>query len=317
MMKTLTLNNGNTIPQFGLGTWKSDPGKVKNAVKCALNIGYKHIDCAPIYGNEKEVGEGLAESFQEKVVKREDIFITSKLWNNRHYKQDVIPGLKQTLKDLQLDYLDLYLIHWPVAFKPDVNFPEEASALLPLSEVPLIETWQGMEQAIDEGLVKNIGVSNFSIKKLENIKSNSRIQPSMNQVECHPYLQQDQLLAYCKENDVALTAYSPLGSKDRPDFVKHDNEPILLENQVINKIAQKHQATIAQILIQWAIARGTVVIPKSVSPERIEENFAAQNIILDPEDMENIKALNQNYRYVDGSFFALSNSSYTVESIWA
>ncbi len=315
-MKTLTLNNGNTIPQFGLGTWKSEPGQVKNAVKAALTIGYKHIDCAPIYGNEKEIGEGLNESFAESVVKREDIFITSKLWNSRHHKDDVVPGLQQTLQDLQLDYLDLYLIHWPVAFKPDVNFPENASDLLPLSEVPLIETWQGMEQAVKEGLVKNIGVSNFSIKKLDNIINNCHIKPSMNQVECHPYLQQDELLTYCNKNDIALTAYSPLGSNDRPQFIKQENEPILLENKVIKNIAQKHQATPAQILIQWAIERGTVVIPKSVSPERIKQNYEAQNISLDREDMETIKTLNLNYRYVDGSFFALPNSSYTVESIW-
>ncbi|CCQ59318.1 MAG: aldo/keto reductase [Crocosphaera sp.] len=315
-MKTLTFNNGNTIPQFGLGTWKSKPGEVKNAVKYALSIGYKHIDCAAIYGNETEVGEALKESFADNVVQREDIFITSKLWNNRHKKDDVVLGLKQTLKDLELDYLDLYLIHWPVAFKPEVIFPEDASGVLSLSEVPLIETWQGMEQAVNQGLVKNIGVSNFSIKKIDNIISNCSIKPAMNQVECHPYLQQDELLASCQQNDIVLTAYSPLGSKDRPDSLKQKNEPTLLENEVIKNIAEKYQVTTAQILIKWAIERGTVVIPKSVSPERIKQNFEAQNINLDTEDMEQIKTLNRNYRYVDGSFFAIPNSSYTVESIW-
>ena len=315
-MKTLTFNNGNTIPQFGLGTWKSKPGEVKNAVKYALSIGYKHIDCAAIYGNETEVGEALKESFADNVVQREDIFITSKLWNNRHKKDDVVLGLKQTLKDLELDYLDLYLIHWPVAFKPEVIFPEDASGVLSLSEVPLIETWQGMEQAVNQGLVKNIGVSNFSIKKIDNIISNCSIKPAMNQVECHPYLQQDELLASCQQNDIVLTAYSPLGSKDRPDSLKQKNEPTLLENEVIKNIAEKYQVTTAQILIKWAIERGTVVIPKSVSPQRIKQNFEAQNINLDTEDMEQIKTLNRNYRYVDGSFFAIPNSSYTVESIW-
>ena len=315
-MKTLTFNNGNTIPQFGLGTWKSKPGEVKNAVKYALSIGYKHIDCAAIYGNETEVGEALKESFADNVVQREDIFITSKLWNNRHKKDDVVLGLKQTLKDLELDYLDLYLIHWPVAFKPEVIFPEDASGVLSLSEVPLIETWQGMEQAVNQGLVKNIGVSNFSIKKIDNILSSCNIKPAMNQVECHPYLQQDELLASCQQNDIVLTAYSPLGSKDRPDSLKQKNEPTLLENEVIKNIAEKYQVTTAQILIKWAIERGTVVIPKSVSPERIKQNFEAQNINLATEDMEQIKTLNRNYRYVDGSFFAIPNSSYTVESIW-
>ena len=147
-MKTLTFNNGNTIPQFGLGTWKSKPGEVKNAVKYALSIGYKHIDCAAIYGNETEVGEALKESFADNVVQREDIFITSKLWNNRHKKDDVVLGLKQTLKDLELDYLDLYLIHWPVAFKPEVIFPEDASGVLSLSEVPLIATGNEIKNTI-------------------------------------------------------------------------------------------------------------------------------------------------------------------------
>jgi alcohol dehydrogenase (NADP+) len=315
-MNYLTLNNGNKIPQLGLGTWKSERGQVAKAVKSALEMGYRHIDCAPIYGNEKEIGQAFCECLKEGVIKREEIFITSKLWNNRHRKTDVVPALKETLQDLKLDYLDLFLIHWPVAFKKEVNFPSIASEYIPLSELPLIETWSGMEQAVNEGLVKSIGVSNFSQKKLENIRLNAKIMPCMNQVECHPYLQQDDLLAYCQKNDIVLTAYSPLGSKDRASSLKQENEPLLLENPVIQQIAQKHQATVAQILIKWAIERGTVVIPKSVSSQRIKDNFEAQEVYLDAEDLQKIKALNQNYRYVDGSFFAVPNSGYTLENLW-
>jgi alcohol dehydrogenase (NADP+) len=315
-MNYLTLNNSNKIPQLGLGTWKSEKGQVAAAVKYALKIGYRHIDCAPVYANEKEVGLALGESFAEGIIKREDIFITSKLWNNQHGRADVVPALKQTLQDLQLDYLDLFLIHWPVAFKKEVSWATKGEEFIPLSELPLIETWSGMEQAVDQGLVKSIGVSNFSQVKLENLRVNGTIQPSVNQVECHPYLQQEELLAYCQRNGMGLTAYSPLGSGDRTSSLKQENEPLLFENSVLQQIAQKHQATPAQILIKWAIERGTVVIPKSVSPQRIKENFEALQISLDAEDLQQIKALNQNYRYVSGSFFAVPNSGYTVENLW-
>jgi alcohol dehydrogenase (NADP+) len=220
------------------------------------------------------------------------------------------------LQDLQLDYLDLFLIHWPVAFKKEVSWATKGDEFIALTELPLIETWRGMEQAVDEGLVKSIGVSNFSQVKLENLRLNGTIQPSVNQVECHPYLQQEELLAYCQRNGIGLTAYSPLGSGDRTSSLKQENEPLLFENSVIQQIAQKHQATPAQILIKWAIERGTVVIPKSVSPQRIKENFEALQISLDAEDLQQIKALNQNYRYVSGSFFAVPNSGYTVENLW-
>ena len=272
--KQLTFENGDKIDAIGLGTWKSAPGKVGDAVKTALKVGYRHIDCAAVYGNEKEVGEALQQSFSEYDIKRKDVWITSKLWNTAHKPDDVIPALKQTLSDLQLEYLDLYLIHWPIAFKPGLEgFPQSDDDYLSLDEVPIVETWKAMLEAKEQGLIKHAGVSNFSIKKLKNLSAKTDDAPEMNQIELHPYLQQDNMLDYCKDNGIHVTAYSPLGSSDRPDSMKADDEPSLLENEVIHDIADKHDATPAQVLIKWAVERDTIVIPKSTNAGRIEENL--------------------------------------------
>lgn len=309
-METLKFTNGDEMPAIGLGTWKSDKGKVEQAVKIALNNGYRHIDCAATYGNEAEIGNAFNSIFSEGKINREEVWVTSKLWNDSHKKDHVIPALKQTLKDLQLDYLDLYLIHWPVAFKHGVDFPSNDEEYLSLEEVPIIETWTAMIEAKKQGLVKHIGVSNFSIKKLKDLMKETTDIPEMNQVELHPFLQQPQLLEFCRENNIHCTAYSPLGSGDRSEQMKAENEPSLMEEPAIVEIAEKHNASPAQVLIKWAVTRGTAVIPKSTSKDHIISNLESEKIQLDEEDLKKIAGIKRNFRYVTGEFFVTPGNPY-------
>jgi len=304
------------MPILGLGTWKSAPGEVYDAVNVALEAGYRHIDCAPIYGNESEVGRSLTESFEAGVTSREDVWITSKLWNDAHAPEDVRPALRQTLSDLQIDTIDLFLIHWPVALKKGTQLPQSPSDFVSLDEVPITETWAAMEELVDDGLARHIGVSNFNIPKLQTLLDTADHPPEMNQIELHPYLQQTDMVEFARENNVHLTAYSPLGSKDRPDGMKSDDEPILLDDPTIAEIADAHDATPAQVLISWAIHRSTAVIPKSVNEGRIKENLAAADVELTDADMEQIATLDRQRRYVDGEFWAMEGSPYTMEQIW-
>ncbi len=310
------LAGGGRMPALGLGTWKSDPGIVGDAVREAVRIGYRHFDCAPIYGNEAEIGRALATATAAGDVSRKDLWITSKLWNFNHLRADVIPGLKKTLADLRLDYLDLFLVHWPVAHKPGVVFPDSPEDFLSLDQAPLAETWAGMEQAVDEGLCRYVGVSNFSIRKIADLLEAASIRPVVNQVECHPYFPQRALLDYCREENMVLTAYSPLGSGDRPARIKRENEPALLEDPVVLRVAGKHKLSAGQVLIAWALHRGTSVIPKSSNPQRLRNNFAAASARLDNEDMSAIDALDRRYRYVDGSFWCPPGSPYSIQGLW-
>ncbi|XP_077981648.1 aldo-keto reductase family 1 member A1-like [Glandiceps talaboti] len=289
MATSVKLFTGVEMPLVGLGTWKSKPGEVENAVKAALECGYVHIDCAAVYGNEREVGEGLKRALGSK-VKREDVFICSKLWNTMHAAEDVKPACQQTLKDLGLEYVDLYLMHWPYGFiNNGEKFPKNPDGTIIYSDVPYLETWAAMEKLVDEGLCKHIGVSNFNSKQIAEVCEKGRIKPAVVQVEIQPYFNQSKLINFCQEKGIAMTAYSPLGSPDRP-WAKPD-DVIVLEDPVLKSIGEKYNKSPAQVALRFNVQRGVVVIPKSVTPSRIAENKELFDFTLTDEEMKSIEAL--------------------------
>jgi len=271
---------------------KQKKNLIKTSVQVAFQEGYTHIDCASIYHNEKEVGEAIAE-FK---VPRENLFITSKLWNTHHKPELVSVALEQTLKDLGLKYLDLYLIHWPCSFKST----QDSKGQNVLDDIPISSTWKSMEELQKKGLVKSIGVSNFGITDLEEITKNCKIKPVVNQIEVHPYLTQDKLIDYCKKHDIHVTAYSSLGN---PGLPQHDNVVPLLENGLIKNIGFNYGKTAAQVLLRWGIQKGLTVIPKSTTQSRIRENRKIFDFELDEESIQKINALNKNLRFVKPIWF--------------
>ena len=315
-MKYLHCQNGDRLPALGLGTWKSESGEVYAAVREAIRLGYRHIDCATIYGNEPEIGQALADAMQGGDVTRGEFWITSKLWNDSHKKEDVRSALEKTLADLKLEYLDLYLIHWPLAFKKGVDFPHTREEFYTLDEVPIGETWSALEECVEAGLLRHIGTSNFSFRKLQELLNSCRIKPAMDQVEMHPLLSQNKLKSFCDKHAILMTAYSPLGSRDRLPMMKSKNEPDLLSLDTIVDVAAARNISPAQLLLAWAVNRGTAVIPKSVNPQHLQSNLAAADIELSSEEMKRVNELDRHYRYVSGAFFAGKKSPYTVGGIW-
>lgn len=296
-MRYIELNNDTKMPILGLGTWKSEPSEVYSAIRWALKLGYTHFDCASVYNNEDAIGQAFQDAMKEDDLKREDIFVTSKLWNNAHKKEDVAPALEETLDRLKLQYLDLYLIHWPVAQRKESVMPLSDNDMLPLSEVPLSETWGAMEVLYNSGKVKAIGVSNFGEKSLTELMMIAEINPMVNQVECHPYLPQNELVDFCHKNMIAVTAYAPLGS----------GSSIMLEDEVVVKIAEKNKATPAQVLLAYNMERGIAVIPKAVNEAHLRENLASLHVTLDEEDMEELSKIDKNERFLTGDVFEIGS----------
>ncbi|GAA5965867.1 hypothetical protein JCM21900_004932 [Sporobolomyces salmonicolor] len=258
------------IPAVGLGTWKSSPGEVRNAVKVAIGAGYKHIGESlrhkrPLLPNEHEVGQGIKDSG----IDREKLWITSKLWNSFHRPEQVGPALEETLDNLKVGHLDLYLMHWPVAFdgqtqdgKPKINW-ELTNDVLP--------TWQAMEKLVETGKVREIGVSNFTIGRMEKLFSKAKIRPAVNQVELNLHCAQPELVEWASKNNILLEAYSPLGSTGAPQ----------MEDPVVVEIAEAHRVNPANVLISWQVQRGVVCLPKSVTPSRIKSNFTDVELTAD------------------------------------
>jgi alcohol dehydrogenase (NADP+) len=298
----------NMLPDYpiGLGTYQITPDQVPIAISSAVRLGYRRLDCAPVYFNEDKIGDALQEEFK-KGLDRKDLYIVSKLASPFHRQEHVKIGLQKTLSDLRLDYLDLFLIHWPTAFHyvdianmnqrgyPDEEIDESDGGKRIDPTVSVHETWGAMEEMVDQGLVRSIGVSNFPVSLLHELMTRSRIPPAVNQVELHPYLQQTNLLDYCQKRGVHLQAYSPLGTPG----AKEADEPSILTDPVLGKIAEKHNVTVAQVCIAWALQRGTSVVAKSASPVRQEENLKAakEPLTLTPDEMMEIALLDRGYRF--------------------
>ncbi|RMD42840.1 hypothetical protein DV735_g2281, partial [Chaetothyriales sp. CBS 134920] len=281
---TFKLNTGASIPALGLGTWQSPAGEVRKAVAHAIKVGYRHIDAAYVYGNEKEVGEGIAEGIKAAGITRSDLFVTTKLWCTYHAK--VEEGLNKSLEALGLDYVDLYLIHWPVPMNPNGDhdlFPKLANGARDLLHGHShVETYKSLEKLLPSGKVKAIGVSNYSQRFLDELLPNVSVVPAVNQVENHPLLPQHELVDFCKSKGIVITAYSPLGSTGTP----------LFKDEHIVKLAEKKSVSPGSILLSYHVARGIVVLAKSVTLSRIEENLKI--VDLTPEDLKYLNEISKN-----------------------
>lgn len=311
---TRTLSPGNEMPVLGLGLWKIDKDRVADVVVAAIKAGYRHLDSACDYGNEKAVGVGIKRAIEQGLCTREDLWVTSKLWNTYHHPDHVVMAIDQSLHDLGLDYLDLYLVHFPIAlefvpfelrYPPEwVHDPDSDFPMLKPAAVSLQDTWQAMETLVDAGLASNIGVCNYNISLVRDLLNYARIPPAVLQIESHPYLTQETLLRFCYEQDIAVTAFSPLGASSYLELGMAQSSESVLEQAVVQTIAESVGKTPAQVVLRWGLQRGTSIIPKSSKPERLMENADVFDFQLSAAEMAQISKLNLNHRFNDPGVFA-------------
>ncbi|XP_015042817.2 1,5-anhydro-D-fructose reductase isoform X1 [Drosophila pseudoobscura] len=310
---TVKLNNGYEMPILGLGTYESIDGDGTAAIKHAIDIGYRHIDTAYFYQNEVEVGRAIRDRIAEGVVKREDIFLVTKLWNVHHDPGYVEPICRKQLRTLGLDYIDLYLMHMPVGYKyvnEETLLPKDDEGNLQLSDVDYLDTYKAMEKLVKQGLVRSIGVSNFNSEQLARILANCEIKPVTNQVECSPGLNQKPLTAFCKQHGITVTAYSPLG-RPKPDAQK----PNYIYSPDVVAIAKKYGKTTPQIVLRYLIDLGTIPIPKSSNINRVTENFDIFDFELTPEEIAVLDRFNCGERLVPLNLIKAQNHKYYPFSI--
>src|SRR5579883_2881565 len=313
MTATLTLPTGDRMPAVGLGLWKVGKPDAAGLVERAARVGYRHLDSACDYGNEAEVGTGLRAVLSAGVCRRDEVWVTSKLWNTYHRREHVRPALERSLRDLGLDYLDLYLVHFPIAlefvpfeerYPPEwVRDPAAAPPRMEPVSVPLAETWAGMEDVLQAGLVRNIGVCNYPVSLLRDLLSYAATPPAVLQVELHPYLTQEKLVRFCREAGIAVTAFSPLGAPSYVPLGMAGADESVLDQRVVRDAAARLGKTPAQVVLRWGVQRGTAVIPKTSRAERLAENLAVFDFELSADEMRAISSLNQNRRFNDPGVF--------------
>ena len=304
---------GQRMPAVGLGLWKIDADTVGDAVYQAIKLGYRHLDSAADYGNEKQVGEGIARALADGLCSREELWVTSKLWNTYHRREHVEAACRKSMADLGLDYLDLYLVHFPIALRyvefadrypPEwIYDPAAAEPGMQLDAVPLSETWGAMEQLVEAGIARQIGVCNYSASLLHDLMSYARIKPAMLQIESHPYLTQEAMLRTAQAYNIAVTAFSPLGSLSYVSLDMASANDSVLTEPVVMAAAKRSGASAAQVVLRWGIQRGTAVIPKTSNPDRLIENITLSEFSLTDQEMQAISGLNQNRRFNDPGVF--------------
>ncbi len=312
-VQSIDMKWGAKFPTVGFGFWKVEKEKTADVCRSAIEVGYRHLDCACDYGNEVEVGQGIAKAIDDGLCEREDLWVTSKLWNTYHAAQHVRQACEKTLDDLGLDYLDLYLIHFPIAqrfvpfetaYPPGWFFDENAAnPVIEEARVPVSETWEAMEELAKSGLVRNIGICNFGTSQIRDLLTYAKIRPAVLQVETHPYLTQEKLLRYCQQEKIAYTAFSPLGAQSYFSLGMADPKESVMANPVMTKIAKAVGKTVAQVLLRWGVQRGTAVIPKTSSKDRMVENLDIFGFELTQDQMNAISALDQGRRFNDPGHF--------------